>query len=97
MSLAALGINNPADAAWVQARLTPMPLLTHQQKVHLSSSQARQIPRTYIFYTQFGFHTTAREGQSLGWDYFQLETGHDTMITLPNELAQTLIKAVANS
>jgi len=42
MPPAALGITNPADAAWVLARLTPMPILTHQQQVHLSSSQARQ-------------------------------------------------------
>ncbi len=43
-----IGITDPADAAWVQSRLTPMPLLTHQQPVHLASSQARQLPRTYI-------------------------------------------------
>jgi pimeloyl-ACP methyl ester carboxylesterase len=92
----ALGITNPADAAWVQARLTPMPLLTHQQRVHLSSSQARQLPRTFILCTQFGFQASAREAQSLGWDYFQLETGHDAMITMPNELAQTLNKAIAS-
>ena len=95
MSPAALGITDPADAAWVQSRLTPMPLLTHQQRVRLTSSQARQLPRTYILCTQFGFQATAREAQSLGWDYFQLEAGHDAMITMPNELAQTLNKAIA--
>jgi pimeloyl-ACP methyl ester carboxylesterase len=57
----ALGITNLADVAWVQSRLTPMPLLTHQQRVHLSSSQAKQIPRTYILCTQFGFQPFARE------------------------------------
>jgi hypothetical protein len=30
--------------------------------------------------------------QSLGCDYFELETGDDAMISLPDELAQTLIK-----
>lgn len=30
MSPRAMGITNPADAAWVESRLTPMPLLTHQ-------------------------------------------------------------------
>jgi pimeloyl-ACP methyl ester carboxylesterase len=89
----ALGITNRADAAWVQSRLTPMPLLTHQQRVHLNSSQARQIRRTYILCIQFGFQATGREAQSLGWDYFELDTGHDAMITMPEELAQTLIKA----
>lgn len=96
MSPIALGITNPADAVWVQSRLTPMPLLTHQQRVHLSSSDARELPRTYILCTQFGFHATAHEAQSLGWDYFRLDKGHDAMITMPEELAQTLNKAVAN-
>jgi pimeloyl-ACP methyl ester carboxylesterase len=96
MSPMALGITNPADAGWVQSRLTPMPLLTHQQKVHLSSRQARELPRTFILCTQFGFRAFAHEAQNLGWDYFQLDTGHDAMITMPNELAQTLNKAVAN-
>jgi pimeloyl-ACP methyl ester carboxylesterase len=96
MSPAALGITKPADVAWVQARLTPMPLLTHQQRVHLTSSQARQLPRTYVLCTQLGFQASAREAKSLGWDYFQLEIGHDAMITVPNELAHTLNKAIGS-
>ena len=97
MSPAALGITDPADSAWVQSRLTPMPLLTHQQRIRLSSSQARKLPRTYILCTQFGFHDSAREAKSLGWDTYQLETGHDAMLTVPRELAQTLNKAVAKT
>jgi pimeloyl-ACP methyl ester carboxylesterase len=95
MSPEDMGITNPADIAWAESRLTPMPLLTHQQRIHITSSEARKLPRTYILCTQFGFHGTAREAQSLGWDYFQLETGHDAMITMPNELAQMLIKATS--
>jgi len=37
-----------------------------------------------------------REEQRLSWDYFQLKTGHNAMITVPNDLAQTLILAIAN-
>jgi hypothetical protein len=96
MSPTAMGITDPADAAWAKSRLTPMAILTHQQPVRMTSSQARQLPRTYILCTQFGFQDTAREAQSLGWDCFQLETGHDAMITMPNELAQTLNMAIAN-
>jgi pimeloyl-ACP methyl ester carboxylesterase len=97
MSAEEFGITNPAEAAWTQSRLTPMPLLTHQQRVHLTSSQARKLPRTYILCTQFGFSSIAREARSLGWDYFQLETGHDAMITMPDELAQVLNQAIAKS
>jgi hypothetical protein len=52
------------------------------------------LPRTYILCTQFGFQASARQAQKLGWDYFKLETGHDAMITMPNELAQTLNSAI---
>jgi pimeloyl-ACP methyl ester carboxylesterase len=96
MSPMDMGITNPADAAWVQSRLKPMPLLTHQQPFQVSSNQVGQLPRTYILCTQFGFHATAREAKKLGWDCFELETGHDAMITMPNELALTLNKAIAN-
>jgi pimeloyl-ACP methyl ester carboxylesterase len=97
MSPVDLGITDPADISWVGERLTPMPLLTHQQRVRLASTQAQQIPRTYILCTQFGFHSAARETQSLGWDYFELESGHDAMITMPNELAQTLKASVTRT
>jgi pimeloyl-ACP methyl ester carboxylesterase len=95
MSPEDMGISEPADIDWTQSRLTPMPLLTHQQRIRLTSVQARKLPRTYILCTQFGFHATAREAQSLGWDYFQLDTGHDAMIIVPDELAQTLNKAIS--
>jgi pimeloyl-ACP methyl ester carboxylesterase len=96
MSPMEMGITNPVDVAWTQSKLKPMPLLTHQQPFHMSLNQAGQLPRTYILCTQFGFHTTAREAKNLGWDCFELETGHDAMITMPNELALTLNKAIAN-
>ena len=82
-----MGITDPTDIAWVQDRLTPLPLLTHQQPYRLTSSAALQLPKTYILCTGFGFQSTAREAQSLGWDYFELDTGHDAMITMPDELA----------
>lgn len=96
MSPEEMGVADPADIEWVRSRLTPMPLLTHQQRVHLTSSQAQRLPRTYILCTGFGFQAEAREAQRLGWDYFELETGHDAMIIVPTELAQTLNAAIAD-
>jgi pimeloyl-ACP methyl ester carboxylesterase len=94
MSPVEMGIDNPADAAWTQSRLKPMPLLTHQEKYHKTPGAADKLPHTYILCTEFGFHETASEAKSLGWDCFELETGHDAMITMPKELAQTLTRAV---
>lgn len=95
MSPEELGITDPAEAAWVGSRLTAMPLLTHQQKIHLTSSLAKKLPRIYILCTQFGFQAIGREARSLGWDYFELESGHDAMFTIPDELAHTLNLAIA--
>jgi hypothetical protein len=32
----------------------------------------------------------AQRAKSQGWDYHELKTGHDAMITVPNEVAQLL-------
>jgi hypothetical protein len=42
-------------------------------------------------------HDFAREAQRLGWGYIQVDTGHDAMITKPDELAKILNKAIAYS
>jgi len=91
-----MGITDPADIAWVQDRLTPLPIFTHQQPYRLTSAAALQLPKTYVLCTGFGFQSTAREAQSLGWDYFELETGHDAMITMPDELAGIFNSLVSN-
>ena len=43
---------------------------------------------------EFGFQSSGREAQRLGWDYFELESGHDAMISMPDKLAQTLNRAI---
>jgi pimeloyl-ACP methyl ester carboxylesterase len=95
MSPEAMGITDAAVSAWVQSRLTPMPLLTHQQRFHLISGQSRRLPQTYILCTGFGFQGIADEAKSLGWPCFQLETGHDAMLTMPDQLAGTLDKSLS--
>jgi hypothetical protein len=36
------------------------------------------------------FHFMAWGAKSYAWDYYYLKTGHDAMVTLPNELASLL-------
>ncbi len=33
----------------------------------------------------------AERARSEGWDYFEIETGHDAMLTEPDRLAQILL------
>jgi pimeloyl-ACP methyl ester carboxylesterase len=94
-SPAALGITDEVDAHWVAARLTPQPIKTFEQPVHLASAAARALARAYIFcapprpgsiLNQF-----AARARAAGWRYHELTTGHDAMVTQPRELAAALL------
>ncbi len=87
------GITDAADIAWVRQRLTPMPLLTHQESIRVPEGRAELLPRTYIVCTggRNTFHSTAQEAKEQGWNYYELETGHDAMITMPDQLSNILV------
>jgi hypothetical protein len=57
-----------------------------------SYPEAKKIPRSYIYCTEFkDFHFIAQKAKlQLGWDYHELKTGYDVMVTVPNELVQIL-------
>ncbi|HEV7515550.1 MAG TPA: alpha/beta fold hydrolase [Thermoanaerobaculia bacterium] len=87
-----LGVTDPADAAWVRSRLTPMPLRTHQEPVRLPADRARELPRSYVLCVGYPlFHRTARRCERQGWPCHRLETGHSAMITAPEALAGALL------
>lgn len=88
-----MGVTDPADASWIKPRLVPMPLRTHEQAVRLESAEAERLPRSYVRCTGSGTFATVAEGaRARGWDYHELQTGHDAMITAPCELARLLVK-----
>ncbi|MFG1699557.1 alpha/beta fold hydrolase [Nonomuraea sp. NPDC049309] len=92
------GVTDPADTAWLRGMLSDMPLRCFQQPVSLGDPAARDIPRTHI-------HCVAgvpegivrrpvpedRPGGSPA-QVWELPTGHDCMITMPDELAGLLLK-----
>lgn len=85
------GVINPTDIRWMETRLSSMPWHTHDQPLRIINIQAQRIPKTYISCTEFkDFHFMAQRAKSQGWDYHELKTGHDAMITVPNEVAQLL-------
>ena len=66
------------------------------QTLTLTNPVAEAIPRTYIHCVE---ETTAEEiaaeearFDSLGWQYHHLPTGHDAMITMPEELSKILLE-----
>jgi pimeloyl-ACP methyl ester carboxylesterase len=87
------GVTDPADISWMKTRLSPMPWHTHDQPIRLSNPEARSVPKSYISCTEYNnFHFMAQRAKSAGWDYHELKTGHDAMITVPDRLVQTLEK-----
>ena len=51
------------------------------------------IPRCYISCTGYdNFHFMARRAKSAGWEYYELRTGNDAMITAPDKVVQRLEK-----
>jgi pimeloyl-ACP methyl ester carboxylesterase len=89
------GITDPEDVDWMIPRLCPVPLSTFTDSVRLSIGAAERLPRSYIFCTEFGFGAEAERAKQEGWDYHELQTGHDPMVTAPEELAMVLIRCAS--
>jgi hypothetical protein len=69
-----------------------MPFHTHDQPIGINNPKAKKIPKSYISCTEYkDFHFMAQKAKlQVGWDYHELKTGHDAMITTPNELVLVL-------
>jgi pimeloyl-ACP methyl ester carboxylesterase len=90
----------PADhpsAAWVQRRLTRHPLTTLMETVHYKNGGPAGLPKTYIRCTQRRDASQPDPIEPMikgkpDWTWLTLDTGHDAMITAPNELTDMLLK-----
>ena len=93
---AAFGISDPADAAWVERRLTPHPFATFTETVQWSGPVGNGRPKIYLDCTQpvyaplSGLKTRLRGRPD--WPFLELATGHDAMVTAPGELAAILLR-----
>ena len=83
------------DIAWVDAHLVEMPVKCHEQAVQLSGAWKTVGKLTYILCSDpkiGGFDRFAPIAQNdPAWDYHDLATGHDAMITDPEGLAALLL------
>ncbi len=101
------GVTTETDRSWVLSKVTPQPLKTLEQPLHLKNpALVAATPGTYIECISGGFslltqrvlaHLVAPKAlppTGAGWRLRQLQTGHDAMITMPRELADLLLEAV---
>jgi pimeloyl-ACP methyl ester carboxylesterase len=94
-SAAFLGLKEERDLSWVMPRLTPHPLRTFLEAVRLSAGFP-QMPRTYINCIGDKPLGQPRSVQAEGIeDYHELRTGHDAMVTAPQDVGRLLRQAAA--
>jgi pimeloyl-ACP methyl ester carboxylesterase len=89
------GIADPSEVAWTAERLTPHPWKCFTQKLVLQDEAAlRRIPRTNINCTESLARSTgeARQRQLDAEHAWEIDTGHDLMITEPAKLAEMLLR-----
>jgi pimeloyl-ACP methyl ester carboxylesterase len=96
----AFGVTGPADAAWLERRLTPHPFSTYASRLEIGNAVGNGLPCTYVACTRpaylplEGARTWAR--QQAGWRWEEIATGHDAMVTAPEELAGMLERLAAD-
>lgn len=92
----ALGVTGE-EANILAARLTPQPIRTFQQPASLTNPGARALPRTYVHCTKGPLAPSfapfaARFAGDPGWGCHKLATGHDAMLTAPEEFSDVLLE-----
>jgi pimeloyl-ACP methyl ester carboxylesterase len=90
----AYGVTDADDFAWLQPKLTPHPWKCFEQPLRLSNEAAmRRIPRTNINCTStLRLRPPERRHRALEADrVWEIDTGHDLMITEPQAVAAMLL------
>ena len=85
--------------SWVRRRVTPHPVGTQVTPVHLKNGGAEGLPRTYILCAGAPRRTpfmvlADRVRHDEGWIYRELDTTHDSMVTMPRETSALLMEAI---
>ena len=86
------GITDPEDQSRVLPRLRPQSVASFAQPVRLGSSEALEISRSFILSRESGFDPVAERVRQSDWGLYQLDTGHDPMITKPRQVAEILLR-----
>jgi pimeloyl-ACP methyl ester carboxylesterase len=92
------GIHDPADMAWTDAKLTPHPRKCFAEPLRLKNGDAAmRVRRTNINCTESLRSSQSRGNsrQTEGDRNYEIDTGHDLMITEPRAVADMLIEIAA--
>lgn len=91
-SLEVLGVTASRDLDWLTPRLTPQPWLTYSEPARLGVDEDG-VPGAYIECTDWMrvFRPQAERARTRGWPVHELPTGHESMVTAPDDLAKLLL------
>jgi pimeloyl-ACP methyl ester carboxylesterase len=93
---------DPADQAWLFARLVPQPLATCTQPLRIGNPAAAALPRAFVFCTEGEgdapegptARNAARARSDPGWRYRELAENHLAPVTAPRATAEALLSLV---
>ena len=89
------GVFDIKKSLLLEEKLTPHPLSTFQSKLILKNEIGNGIPLAYIFCTKPVYKSleSSREVvRKMKWPIFELNAGHDAMLTHPKETLNLLMK-----
>jgi len=89
------GLRKAGDLEWVQRRMTPQPFAPYDQKLHWGGPVDNGLPKVYVdctdpIYAGLNPVKDRLRGQP-GWPFIELKTGHDAMVSAPEETARLLL------
>jgi pimeloyl-ACP methyl ester carboxylesterase len=92
------GLTKPEHVAFAKPRETRHPYRTFTQPIRLANEAAlARLPRTFIYCSSPATGTfdalAARVRSDPAWRFFEMKTGHDAMILVPEELAAILLES----
>ena len=94
------GVTDPTDVAWAARHDVPHPYASMRQPLRLANAAAlARIPKAFIYcsspptgsFDQFA----AKTRKDPEWRFFELATGHDAMVLVPDKLAAILLELAA--
>jgi pimeloyl-ACP methyl ester carboxylesterase len=90
------GVRDAGDQAWVDRRMTPHPFATLLQPMHWRGPIGNGVPKIYIDCTDPPHPPLVamkrRYRGKPGWPFIEISTGHDCMVSAPDEVADILLR-----
>jgi pimeloyl-ACP methyl ester carboxylesterase len=87
---------NEKDRPWIDAKCTPHPLAAVAEKVTAAGAHEKIARKTYIRATGFDspvFDQTLAKLKTLpGWKTYEVPSGHDVMVDMPERLVEILLE-----